>query len=94
MQRLPQFLALVGEDAGIRRFAKRVAGWMDDHLDRFETDGVPLFVAPRFLGELRKLYGPGLAKRVQEFQADLTQLTEASLAKHRAVADLVGHDGD
>ena len=78
----------------IHRFAKRVAGWMDDHLDRFETDDVPLFAAPRFLGELRKLYGPALSRRVQEFQADLTQLTEASLAKHRAVANLVGADGD
>jgi protein required for attachment to host cells len=73
----------------MHRFAKRVAGWMADHLKTFETRDVPLFAAPRFLGELRKLYGPALTDRVREHPADLTHLTEAALAKHQAVLDLV-----
>ena len=44
-----------------------------------------LFAAPRFLGELRKLYGANLSRRIRERQGDLTQLSAGSLARHPSV---------
>lgn len=73
----------------IRRFAKEVVEWMAKKVERIETPSITLFAAPRFLGELRKLFGPALAKRIEERQGDLTQLTTAGLAKHPAVTELL-----
>jgi protein required for attachment to host cells len=73
----------------IRRFAKEVVDWIAKHADRIETPSITLFAAPRFLGELRKLYGPALSKRIDERQGDLTQLSRAGLAKHPAVTELL-----
>ena len=73
----------------IRRFAKEVVDWIAKHAERIETSSITLFAAPRFLGELRKLYGPALTKRIDERQGDLTHLSSAGLAKHPAVTELL-----
>ena len=72
----------------IRRFAKEVVGWIEEHVAKIDCRTVRLFAAPRFLGELRKLYSSGLNGRLDEHLADLTHLTPAGLAKHPAVAEL------
>jgi hypothetical protein len=58
------------------------------HEDEYRIP-IQLFAPPRFLGELRKLYGPLLTRRIEEHQADLTHLSAAALAKHPAVAALL-----
>ncbi len=73
----------------LRRFAKDVMAWIEKRADRVGDQAITLFAAPRFLGELRKLFSPIQAKRIREHQADLTQLSTADLAKHSAVADLL-----
>jgi protein required for attachment to host cells len=72
----------------LRRFAKQVVAWVDGHLARHPGGRVTLFAPPRFLGELRKLFPPALASRIDERQADLTHLSAAGLAKHPAVLEL------
>jgi protein required for attachment to host cells len=71
-----------------RRFAKEVVAWLEKKLDQLDIESVTLIAAPRFLGELRKLCGPALAKRIREKQGDLTQLSAAGLAKHPAVIEI------
>jgi protein required for attachment to host cells len=73
----------------LRRFAKEVVDWMAKRVERIETPSIKLFAAPRFLGELRKLYGPALTKRIEEHPGDLTHLSTAALAKHPAVTELL-----
>ncbi len=73
----------------LHRFAKDVVAWIEKRAGRIDDQAITLFAAPRFLGELRKLFSPALVKRIREHQADLTQLSTAGLAKHSAVADLL-----
>jgi protein required for attachment to host cells len=77
------------EESQLHRFAKEVVAWVEREASERHIDHVPLFSAPRFLGELRKLYPPSLARRVREHHADLTHLTTAALSKHPAVAELL-----
>ena len=72
-----------------RRFAKEVVAWIEKKVDQFEIETLTLIAAPRFLGELRKLYSPVLEGRVSEQQGDLTRLTTGSLARHPTVVDLL-----
>ena len=73
----------------IRRFAKEVVGWIEEHAAQIDSRTIRLFAAPRFLGELRKLYSSSLTDRIDEHSVDLTRLTPAGLAKHPAVAELL-----
>ena len=73
----------------IRRFAKEVEDWIENHLERIDAPSITLFSAPRFLGELRKLFGPTVVDRIEERQAALTQLSTSDLARHPAVAELL-----
>jgi protein required for attachment to host cells len=73
----------------IRRFAKEVEDWIEAHVERIDAPRIALFAAPRFLGELRKLLTPSLAKRLEERPADLTHLSTSDLAKHPSVAELL-----
>jgi len=73
----------------LHRFAKRVVVWIEQLAGSIETPLIPLFAPPRLLGELRKLYGPALSRRVREHQADLTHLSASALAKHPAVLELI-----
>ena len=74
----------VGEDD-----LSRVVAWAEKKVDQFEIETLTLIAAPRFLGELRKLYSPMLEGRIREQQGDLTQLTTGSLARHPTVVDLL-----
>ena len=73
----------------LHRFAKQVANWIEKHSNRNDREAITLFAAPRFLGELRKLFSPAIARRIREHQADLTQLNTSSLARHAAVTRLL-----
>jgi len=73
-----------------RRFARQIVDWMDDEVGRRGIETVRLFAPPRLLGELRPLLAPGLAGRVTEQQADLTNLGAAGLARHPAIAAALG----
>jgi protein required for attachment to host cells len=77
----------------LHRFAKEVAVWIERKSDQLGLEAVSVFSAPRFLGELRKLYGPALARRVREHSADLTHLAAAGLARHPAVEELLPPPG-
>ncbi len=72
-----------------RRFAKEVVAWIEKRADRIDKQAITMFAAPRFLGELRKLFSPALVKRIREHRADLAQLSTSELAKHAAVIDLL-----
>lgn len=74
----------------LHRFAKEVTGWIEAKVARHGIERLALFSAPRLLGELRKLYPPGLGERIDEHPADLTQVSTAALARHPAVAELIG----
>lgn len=73
----------------MRRFAKQVVTWIEAGAQKHGIDRVTLFSAPRFLGELRKVYPPMLAASVDERTSDLTQLNEGSLGQHPAIAELL-----
>ncbi len=83
--------ASAGHEDGqqLHRFAKEVAAWMDERLTEHAVERATLFSAPKLLGELRKLYPPGLARRIREHPADLTQVSPAALAHHPAVLSLL-----
>jgi protein required for attachment to host cells len=73
----------------LHRFAKMVVAWIENQAAGIDARSITLFAAPRFLGELRKLYSPAIAHRIDERQADLTQLSTAVLARHPAVSALL-----
>ncbi len=72
----------------LHRFAKEFAVWLEANLQKLDVAKLPLFAPPRFLGELRKVYGPQLIKRIEELQADLTGLSMSALARHPSVEGL------
>lgn len=74
----------------LHRFAKDVAAWIERTFEGHAVEELTLFSAPRFLGELRKLVPAALAARIREHQADLTQVSTATLAKHPAIEQLFG----
>ena len=45
----------------MRRFARDVAGWLDEKTRRLDIDRLALFAPPRFLGALRQAWSPRLA---------------------------------
>ncbi len=73
----------------LHRFAKEFTGWLEGNMRKLDVAKLPIFAPPRFLGELRKVYGAQLVKRIEELQADLTGLSTAALAKHPSVEELV-----
>lgn len=77
------------DEQQLHRFAKEVAAWIAQKLTQHAVERATLFSAPKLLGELRKLYPPGLAQRIQEHPADLTQVSPAALAHHQAILSLL-----
>ncbi len=75
----------------LHRFAKEFASWLERNLEKLDVAKLPIFAPPRFLGELRKVYGPQLLTRIEELQADLTGLSTAALAKHPSVEGLASN---
>jgi len=74
-----------------RRFARRLTGWMQNHVVQHNIAELQLFAAPRFLGTLRKLTnGHGLPAQVETHEGDLTNLTTDELTKHRRIQKLLG----
>ncbi|MHC4128268.1 MAG: host attachment protein [Planctomycetota bacterium] len=76
----------------MRRFARDVAGWLDEKTRRLGIDRLALFAPPRFLGALRQAWSPRLALRVDEFEGDLGYMGAGDLVRHRAIARLLGDE--
>ena len=70
------------------RFAREVAGWLQEKVRRFGIAHLDLFSPPRFLGAFRKVCSPQLFDRIETHQADLMKLSEAGLAAHPAIEAL------
>ena len=78
------------EDAeNLRRFARQVANWLAETVDRYEIDRLVLFAPARFLGALRKSWNGRLSDRIEEHEGDLTGAPLSTLSKHPAIRNLV-----
>ncbi|MHC4080199.1 MAG: host attachment protein [Planctomycetota bacterium] len=73
----------------MRRFARTVAGWLDEKTRRLNIDRLALFAPPRFLGALRQAWSPHLAVRVDEHEGDLGYMAPGDLVRHRSIAVLL-----
>jgi protein required for attachment to host cells len=76
----------------MRRFARDVAGWLEEKTRRLDIDRLALFAPPRFLGALRQAWSPRLALCVDEFEGDLGYMGPGDLVRHRAIARLLGNE--
>jgi protein required for attachment to host cells len=74
----------------MKRFARDVAGWLDEKTSRLDIDRLALFAPPRFLGALRQAWSPRLAIRVEEHEGDLGYMAPGDLVRHRAISRLLG----
>ncbi len=74
----------------MKRFARDVAGWLDEKTRRLNIDRLALFAPPRFLGALRQAWSPRLAVRVDEYEGDLGYMGAGDLVRHRTIAQLLG----
>lgn len=88
--------ASVGHDAeeDLHRFAKEVAAWLDRKLEQHAVAELTVFCAPRFLGELRRVWCPSAERRVTLRQGDLTSFEASALVHHPAVEELAPGSGD
>jgi protein required for attachment to host cells len=77
----------------LHRFARDVALWLERKSRQHKIENVVLFAPPRFLGALRQACSPALAARITEHEGDLGYMSAGDLARHRAIARLLGGDG-
>jgi protein required for attachment to host cells len=74
-----------------RRFAKDVAEWIDERLDRHDIERLHLFAAPRLLGDIRLENGfERLGDRIEEHTENLASMSGASLSQHPSITALFG----
>ena len=73
-----------------RRFARRLADWINRHVNRQDIPELVLFAAPRFLGTLRQLNGQSsLPDDCDLRECDLTSLTISELTEHPRITELL-----
>jgi protein required for attachment to host cells len=73
------------DEERMHRFAKTVAGWMDEQARAHKFGKLHLFAPKRFLGVLRPAYSGGLKNLIVDEAHDLAQLSAGELADHPAV---------
>lgn len=77
------------EDELMSQFAREVAAFAEAKLDELRLTGLHLFASPKFLGALRKFLSSKSRDRVVEHDQELTNLTEARLAAHSEIVQLI-----
>ena len=77
------------DEEKLKRFARKVAGWLEVKTKERKIDHVALFAPPRFLGALRQACSPKLTAMVSEHEGDLGYMTPGELVNHRTVARLL-----
>lgn len=80
------------EEERMHRFAKSVAGWLDEQARGLKFEKLHLFAPKRFLGVLRPAFSGALKPLVNDAAHDLAQLSPGELAEHPAVLAIPGAD--
>ena len=81
----PHMVAPGGQQAeALRRFARAVSAWLDDHAPARDGELVVL-APPRFLGALRRYLGA--SRSVLQIERDIAHLRVAELVVHPAITE-------
>lgn len=71
------------------RFARELASWMQEQVQRHGIDRVHLFASPRFLGTLRRSLPGRMADRIEEHATNLIKRETSAVVEHPEVRRLL-----